>query len=370
MRANVLTDESLTKHAGQFAWLSVDTDKPENAAFVEKYPIQGWPAFLMIDPETEKVALHWYGSATAPQLGKLFDDGARAIRGGGTPAELALAQADRLSGEKKHAEAAKFYQKAIDLGGPGWPRGPRAVESLTMSYLFARNEADCARVAAHEAPAMPRGQSFANTVSNGFGCAMSKKDAAALKTLQPLAEEAARSKDVLADDRSGLYQLLVERREEEHDAEGAKKLAGEWLAFLEAEAAKAPNAEARAAFDSHRIAAAAKAGDMTRVIPALEASERDLPEDYNPPNRLAGIYTRLGRLDDALAANGRALAKSYGARKLMIFQSRAAILEKKEDSAGARKTLEEAIRFSATLPAGPSLSARVEELKKDLKRLE
>ncbi|MFY0581916.1 hypothetical protein ACN28S_53410 [Cystobacter fuscus] len=46
-----------------------------------------------------------------------------------------------------------------------------------------------------------------------------------------------------------------------------------------------------------------------RAVPAIEQSERELPNDYNPPARLANLYRRLNRLDDALAASTRALAK-------------------------------------------------------------
>ena len=48
----------------------------------------------------------------------------------------------------------------------------------------------------------------------------------------------------------------------------------------------------------------------------LQASERDLPDDYNPPARLATAYKAMRRWDEALAASDRALAKAYGPRKL------------------------------------------------------
>ena len=38
MRAFVLTDASLERRAGQFVWLAIDTEKPENAAFKRKFP--------------------------------------------------------------------------------------------------------------------------------------------------------------------------------------------------------------------------------------------------------------------------------------------------------------------------------------------
>ena len=32
MRATVFTDPALTRHAGRFVWLSLDMEKPQNAA--------------------------------------------------------------------------------------------------------------------------------------------------------------------------------------------------------------------------------------------------------------------------------------------------------------------------------------------------
>src|SRR5262249_21876958 len=81
MRAFVFTDKALAKHAGQFVWLSIDTEKAKNAAFSKKYPIRAWPSLYVIDPARERIALRWVGGATVPQLEKLFVDGTKAVKG-------------------------------------------------------------------------------------------------------------------------------------------------------------------------------------------------------------------------------------------------------------------------------------------------
>ena len=81
MRANVLNDPALVKRAGQFAWLSIDSDRPSNAAFVNKFATGGVPLFVVIDPAKGKAVLNWYGTATAQQLAKLLEDGERAMAG-------------------------------------------------------------------------------------------------------------------------------------------------------------------------------------------------------------------------------------------------------------------------------------------------
>src|SRR5258707_13520727 len=100
MRAHVLTDPALAKHAGRFAWLSVDTEKAQNARFIEKFPVESWPTFFVVDASTEKPVLKWTGTLDLPRLEKLLDEGEIALRAPGakTP-EKALAGADRAYGE-------------------------------------------------------------------------------------------------------------------------------------------------------------------------------------------------------------------------------------------------------------------------------
>src|SRR5260370_27169084 len=119
MRAHVLSDPALVKHAGRFAWLSVDTEKAQNAGFVEKFPVESWPTFYVIDASTEKPVLKWTGTLDVPRLQKLFDDGeiAAPASGGNTPEE-ALALADRANGDGGESDAAKLYRQRL-------PKAPR-----------------------------------------------------------------------------------------------------------------------------------------------------------------------------------------------------------------------------------------------------
>src|SRR5690348_5304461 len=103
MRAFVFTDRSLAKRAGQFVWLSINTELAANAPFLKKFPVQAWPSFYVIDSNTEKAAYRWMGGATVAQLNKVLDDGRRAVRPGRSEFQIALAKADRLFGEGKNA---------------------------------------------------------------------------------------------------------------------------------------------------------------------------------------------------------------------------------------------------------------------------
>ncbi|HEY6050490.1 MAG TPA: tetratricopeptide repeat protein, partial [Thermoanaerobaculia bacterium] len=107
-------------------------------------------------------------------------------------------------------------------------------------------------------------------------------------------------------------------------------------------------------------------GRPEKAIPMLEQSERDFPNDYNPPARLASAYKAMKRWDEALAASDRALAKAYGPRKLLILQNRADILAGKGDAAGARATLAEAVALAESFPEGQRSERTIAALRKKL----
>ncbi len=367
MHAYVFTDAALAKQAGQFAWLSIDIDDSKNAGFLKKFPSQGVPTFLIVDAKAEKAVQSWYGTINVAQLEKWLDDGLRATgKTAATPADTALARADQLNAEHKTAEAAAAYREALAAGGPQWPRYGRAVESLVVAYEISGKRDECAKAALEFAPTLPRGQSFVNVLRAGLGSARKEEDQ---KALQPLAEQALKAPEGFADDKADIYSSLVRAAQARKDSEAVKKTAAEMMAFLDEQAKGAPNAEARASLDSWRMFVAGALGDPARVIPALQASERDLPNDYNPPMRLAGIYQQLGRLDDALAANQRATSKiPPGPRRVSLLMSRAGLLEKKSDKAAAKSTLEQALKEAEALPQPEGGSPQAKRIRKELEK--
>ena len=98
----------------------------------------------------------------------------------------------------------------------------------------------------------------------------------------------------------------------------------------------------------------------------LEKSEREFPEDYNPPARLALVYLRLEQYDAALAASDRALARVYGPRKLRVLAVRADIYKGMGDAAAGRKTVAEALAYAEALPPGQRSESTIASLKTQL----
>src|SRR5437867_8609214 len=136
MRAYVFTDASLSKRAGQFVWLELNTEQAKNAGVTKRLKVAALPTFFVVDPASEKVAIRWVGGATLPQIHKLLDSGSAAVHGGGTGLDALLARADSLYGESDNASAALAYEAALKAAPADWPSYSRAMEAL----LFALSE--------------------------------------------------------------------------------------------------------------------------------------------------------------------------------------------------------------------------------------
>ncbi|HEX9163039.1 MAG TPA: thiol reductase thioredoxin [Thermoanaerobaculia bacterium] len=373
MRAYVFSDKSLERYAGRFVWLSVNTEDEKNAAFLAKYPIPAVPTLLVLDPRGEKIVNRYVGGATVGQLTKLLDD---TLRKSGTSADAIVATADKLASDGKHAEAAKLYEQALAKAPKGWRRYGRTAESLLFSLSTIPDNERCANEAVDLLPRLGHTTSWANVAASGLGCA-SELDAKnphrgelMVRLEKPTRQALDDPKlDLSGDDRSGLYIALIGARDAVKDTEGAKKLKQDWAAFLENAAAEAKTPEQRAVYDSHRLSAYIDLGTPEKAIPMLEQSERDFPEDYNPPARLAFAYKATKEYDKALAASDRALAHAYGPRKLLILRQRADIYTAKGDKDSAKKTVTEALAYAKRLPKEQVRQTTIAALEKKLNEL-
>ena len=258
MRAFVFTDKALGRQAGRFVWLSINTEKKENAPVLAKYPVKVWPSFYVIDAAAEKIVFRWVGGATTPQMQHVLDDGAKAA-GKGAASGTALADADRFYADAKYAEAAAGYRKALETLKPGTPSYPRVVESLLFALSSTSQHDVCATLARDAFGALKTTPSAANVAGGGLDCALGMKDddarkAALVETLAGDAREVVSGPKtgLAADDVSALYSSLADEREAAKDPAGRKQYLEQWASYLEGEAAKAKTPSERTVFDAHR----------------------------------------------------------------------------------------------------------------------
>jgi tetratricopeptide (TPR) repeat protein len=371
MRAFVFTDAKLERHAGRFVWLSMNTEETSAGPFLEKFPVDSWPSFFIIDSATERVALKWPGSATVAQLERLLDDGERAVKGAAKGLDAQLVAEDAAYAAGKHEEVAKVGAQLAAKAPKDWPGRGRAVEVWILSLYELKQWETCAKTAVQQKDKLPRTPAYANVVVMGLLCAgelpkEAPSRAGLIAPLEKIASELLAKKDIpiAADDYSGLYGAMVDLREERGDAEGARATAEAWAKYLEEAAAKATTPEGRAVFDPHRMTAYLKLKQPEKALAMLQESEKALPEDFNPPARLAYTFKEVGKYPEALAAADRALALARGPRRLRIYSTRAGILQKQGDVKGAKKTLDDALAFAGTLPKSQQYDGPINSLKK------
>jgi tetratricopeptide (TPR) repeat protein len=352
MKEVVLPDPALVGLKDAFVWLSVDSENTENSAFLDRFPAKSLPTLWVIDAKTEAPIFKWIGVATAEELRALLEDekGAKPGSSTGGDATVLWVQGNRASAEGHAEQAVNLYRQALRSGKGEWPHRAKVLEALSARLRELGRTRDAVDLATKEVANMPPGTSRVNVLVNGIDAAAalpptkaSRAELASLTTLGTrIAEDPA--EPILVDDRSGLYLALVNVLRGS-DAGEAKRLALAWIGVLEAAAKHAPP-EQRRVWDSHRLEAYLALGQPERAIPMLEQSEREVPDDYNPPARLAHAYLALGRLDAAESAVSRALARSNGPRKIRLYMLKADILLAEKKLPAARAALEEALDFA------------------------
>ncbi len=320
MRAFVFTDKALGRQAGRFVWLSINTEKKENAPVLGKYPVRVWPSFYVIDPATEKIVLRWVGGATVPQMVRVLDDGEKAARGkAAEAARAALADADRL-----------YADGALPRGRRRVPQGARDPEAGRLVLPAGRRVAPLRALDDRRARDL-RGDG-ARRVPALQGDAVRRERRGLRPRLRALAERRrcreggprrgprrgrTRGRRRTEDGTRGGRRVrpcsssLADEREAAKDDAGRKKILESWAAYLEGQAAKAKTPAERAVFDAHLTGVCLALGQPERVVPALLAVREGLPGRLQPA---AAPRARV-RGDEEVRRGARGVRPRDGARR-------------------------------------------------------
>jgi tetratricopeptide (TPR) repeat protein len=360
MKNFVFTDPAFGPVADRFVWLSLDTERPESAPVLAKFPVTAWPTFFVIDPRDESVSARWLGSATAVQFKQFLADGQAEMRRGGSDPR---SEADRAALAKDWRRAAELYGRAGDR--------PDVLVSRLDAYWKAGDLEACTAFAKEKMDRTGDSQSAIDFAMVALACADKQND----DDLRRLVET--RLTGLVADrygtrfaidDLGFAYITLFELREKRGDKEGAKRAAEDLLRDLGDAARKAPDAYAASTFNVARAIAYVYLGRGREAVAMLEASEKALPNDYNPPFQLARVLRDLGDYDAALAAVDRSLPKAYGPRKGGILGVRAELFEKKGDLAAAARAYDEQAAFYESLPVEQRPAERLAKARENASR--
>src|SRR5689334_5761926 len=220
MQRFVLADAGMKPVADAVVWSSIETERERNKAVVEKYPVDAWPTFLIVDPDDEAVLGRFLGSGTVQDMRALVQDGVRAYREKGKPKEPAWsAQRDGDAARNRGdvAAAVAAYGKAVELSKPDDPQRPERLNLYMAALRKAKDDRACVQTGLREARNTPDTAVGVDFQAFAFGCAQNlpkgDRDAALMHDLAM-----ARVREILAkpgaplsaDDRSDALASLAE----------------------------------------------------------------------------------------------------------------------------------------------------------------
>ena len=372
MRAT-LADASLARYAGRLVWLELDFDKPGNQAFLAHHGVTYTPSFFVLDPADGRATATQFGGMTLPELTRFLERGERGVLAKAkTPADQALARGDAMLGHGQRAEAIAAYREALQLGGASWPERDRAVGALTWTLMSNGQAQPCAEAATAEAPHMIRGEAFGRVVLAGLSCTQGESGPwaeATRKILEPLAVEAIAIPGVLRDHRFQLYQVLMSNAQARSDKAAVARWGNRWLDELDA--TKPANDDERSALDIARVDAASIMEDPSRVLPALTASEKAMPNNYNASLRVAQMASEAKHYDEAIAACDRGLVHVTGPLgRSWLLQVKADALIGKGQRNEAHRVLEEALRSAQAIGVSQIREHNLQRISNALKESE
>jgi thiol-disulfide isomerase/thioredoxin len=374
MQNYVLTDPALASLADRVVLVEIDTDKPENASFLEKYQVNVWPTFFVIEPNSGDATGLWPGSASATEFRGFVQDGLAAIDAKSAnpdspEALVATAKAKQASGD--YAAAAKAYEQVVAKSPADWPRRSEAIYGWVFSLQQAKDDAACVSVGRkylNEVKGAAIPGDYAGTL---LDCAGDAKEGEAKLAH---AEAVARLKeftanppaDASADDRADAWNILSGALADGGDEAGSKAAQEQRLAVLEKAAAGIEDPLLAQTFDYQRAQAYVALSRGDEAVKMLEAREKELPTSYEPPARLASALAKMDKLPDALVAIDRAIAKSYGPRQLLYVRQKADIQGRMGDHKAQVETLKQEVAGYQALAKGQQRPEALEDAKKRL----
>lgn len=370
---DLLAHADLAGYARQFVWLELNYDKAENRAFLTKYGANATPTFFIIDPQDEQIAATQSGAMSLAELKQFLDRGASVVSAKRqAPADVALRRGDSLV-TLKPQEAARAYQEALRLAPSTWPRRELAETSLTVAFEDSRQWQQCAETAATEAAHMNRDAMFGRTVVAGMWCLVSAYPApwctGQAERLEPLAKEGLSLPSTVRDHRDELYRTLMYLSLARDDKAEAAKWGDRWLHELDA--TKPVNDEERSAVDIARVENVQAFGDPERILPALIASERAIPDSWNASLRVAQMESAAKHYDLAIAACDRGLSRTPGpVGRSWLLQTKAFAVMQKGDRKEARRVFEKALESALAIPNGRSRENNINRIKQALRQSE
>ncbi len=380
MSQYVLSDPAFAPFADRFVFAGIDTDKPANAAVTAALPQSVWPTYFVISPDDGAIESRFEGAATIAQWKEFLAAGetayASASLGPNTPIAY-VRDGDRAMVAHDYAAADRAYGAALAAAPRGWPRRADVLVSQIGARWKANDTAGCLDLGLRGLDDTGRSSSVTDFLTWALRCADAREKDEPARVAEMRTRAAARLLEITndphaplsVDDRSDALANLRELDDQLGDHAAALAAAEKQRVLLDDAFARAPSPAAAATFDYQRADVYVYLGRGADVVGDLEASIAALPDDYDPPYRLAGVLLSLHRLDEATRYIDRAASLSYGPRKGRVLALAADIANAKGDRARERALRQQIVDLYASLPAGQVSADTIAKAKQRLDAL-
>jgi tetratricopeptide (TPR) repeat protein len=242
------------------------------------------------------------------------------------------------------AAADEKYGKALAASPPDWSRAPAVLVKQIRARLLSGDKAGCAELGMTQSGRAAQGMTASVTdfAAAADMCADALDDPRARLLRGRLAEAIRKVVDagdsaMSVDDQADALRVLRELALAVQDTTSARAYAVKQRDLLDRAVAEAKTATARMTYSFPRTEVYEYLGEGAKMIPELEKLAAELPEEYDPPSRLARLQFKLGKYDEALAAAEMAMPRIYGPRKTGILELVADIHKAKGDVEAERK---------------------------------
>ena len=353
MQRDVLSTPTLAAYANRVVFVAIDTDRPENNAFLLRFPVKLWPTFFVIGADGRVLGVR-PGSMDLIETTQFLDDAIRSSREavkGGPERKLidghaAFANAD-VVGAFQHYEAASAV---------AWPRRTEAILGAMRALSTSKDHAGCVRFGTAHLRDVERGGAPGDLAAGLLSCSSRLGDKALVDStrllvrdrLIELTNDAPPGSAV--DDRADVLATLADVSDALGDKAAATAAHTTRLKLLKDDAAKATTPKQAQVHDYARISSLMALGRGDEAVALLQQRVMELPDDYEPWARLASTLFKLERPGLAQSAVEQAIRLSYGTRRLRYRLLAADIAQQNHDIATERAALQALVQDAATLP--------------------
>jgi thiol-disulfide isomerase/thioredoxin len=372
MQRDVLTRPALAAFSDRVIFVAVDTDRPENAAFLARFPVALWPTFFLLDPADETPWAVHPGSMSLQETVRFIDDAlaARDPAKAADPQTRALRAAHAALAAGEGDKAAGLYIEAATAAGP------RRTEAILGALRALPSPKHCVAFGLAHLRDVDHGGAPGDVAAAVLSCAgdLPAGDAARTQAtdvvkarLLELAATPAAGASV--DDRADVLATLAGLHDDAGDQAASRAVHQARLALLEEDAARADSVEGARVHDYARMNSYLALGRGDDAVAMLTQRTQQLPTSYEAWARLASTLHKLGRHDDAWVAVDRAIALAYGTRRLRYLTLKADIAAARKDIAGERAALQQLGDDGDRLPAALGAAAMVQKARARLQAL-